>query len=96
MGAKKTDGAEAAREPQSFEQAMERLEAIVKEMEAGSLPLDTMIGRFEEGQGLIQYCSKKLNEVERRIEKLVKKGDQTEEVPLDAGEPDGGKDEQPF
>lgn len=58
----------------SFEVAMKRLESIVAEMEGGKLNLEDMIARFEEGQALIALCSTKLNEVEKRVEVLVKKG----------------------
>jgi exodeoxyribonuclease VII small subunit len=76
----------------SFEQALERLETIVGEMEEGTLNLDDMIGRFEEGQTLIALCGKTLNEVERKIEKLVKRGNTLETEPFDdATEPE--KDE---
>lgn len=68
----------------SFEKAIERLEAIVAEMEAGKTGLETMIERFEEGQKLISLCTKRLNEVERRIEILTKKGDQPETEPFEA------------
>ncbi|MCC5847525.1 MAG: exodeoxyribonuclease VII small subunit [Verrucomicrobia bacterium] len=57
----------------SFEDALKRLETLVAEMEAGKLSLDEMIAHFEEGSGLVDLCGKRLNEVERRIEKLVKK-----------------------
>jgi exodeoxyribonuclease VII small subunit len=70
----------------SFEQAMDRLDKIVSEMEGGSLSLEDMIARFEEGQGLLQTCGAKLNEVEKRIEVLVKKGEQVSCVPLVADE----------
>lgn len=58
-----------------FEKSLERLEAIVNEMEGGDLPLEQMIKHFEEGSKLVTLCSKKLTEVEQKIEKLVKKGD---------------------
>ncbi|HOM59704.1 MAG TPA: exodeoxyribonuclease VII small subunit [Kiritimatiellia bacterium] len=60
--------------PQSFEAALKRLEAIVDEMESGETELDAMIASFEEGQRLVAFCSAKLNEVEKRIEKIVKDG----------------------
>lgn len=72
----------------SFEKALERLESIVTEMEAGKTGLETMIGRFEEGQKLIALCTKRLNEVERRIEILTKKGAGTETEPFDTELPD--------
>lgn len=58
----------------SFEAALKRLESIVEEMEAGELDLDKMIAAFEEGQGLVAFCSGKLNEVEKKIEQIVKDG----------------------
>jgi len=57
----------------AFEEALKRLETLVAEMEAGRLSLDQMIAHFEEGSKLVEICGKRLNEVERRIEKLVKK-----------------------
>ena len=57
-----------------FEKALARLEAIVEEMESGDLALEQMIKHFEEGSKLVTLCSGKLNEVEQKIEKLVKKG----------------------
>lgn len=57
-----------------FEKSLERLEAIVEEMEGGELSLEQMIKHFEEGSKLVTLCSGKLNEVEQKIEKLVKKG----------------------
>jgi exodeoxyribonuclease VII small subunit len=63
-----------AEKPVDFEKALERLEAIVEEMESGDLALEQMIKHFEEGSKLVTLCSAKLNEVEQKIEKLVKKG----------------------
>lgn len=71
----------------SFEQALERLEYIVKAMEAGEMPLDEAIAAFQEGMKLSQICRVKLDEAEQKIETLVadangfsKKPFQTEEV----------------
>ena len=65
-----------AKEP-SFEESLARLESIVASMESGELGLDDMIARFEEGQKLIARCQKRLTEVERRVEALVKSADGT-------------------
>jgi exodeoxyribonuclease VII small subunit len=69
---------------QTFEKSLERLESIVGDMEDGSLSLEKMMARFEEGQDLIRQCTGKLNEVERKIETLIKKGDVLSTEPLDA------------
>jgi len=92
----KTDKVE---EKVSFEKALERLESIVSEMEGGSLSLDKMISRFEEGQSLLKFCTQKLNEVERKIEVLVKKGDKVSTEPFDeksVEEPGNDKSESLF
>jgi exodeoxyribonuclease VII small subunit len=65
-----------------FEESLERLEKLVAEMEEGSLNLEKMIEHFEEGTKLVDLCSKKLNEVELKIEKLVKKDGELKEVPF--------------
>lgn len=58
-----------------FEKALETLEQRVADMESGHLTLEAMLKAFEEGQQLVRYCQKKLNEVERRIELLSRDAD---------------------
>lgn len=68
----------------SFDKALAQLEKIVQDMESGSLPLEKMMEQFEEGMQLIALCSARLNEVERKIELMVKKGDQVMTEPFEA------------
>jgi exodeoxyribonuclease VII small subunit len=75
----------------TFEQALQRLEAIVRDMESGALSLDVMIQRFEEGQALIGVCNRKLNEVERKIEMLVKKDGDTATAPFEGDDSGDGE-----
>ncbi len=58
----------------SFEKALERLELIVEKMESGKLQLDEMMKYFEEGSSLSAICEKKLKDLEKKIEILVKNG----------------------
>ena len=75
-----------------FEKSLERLETIVREMESGELSLEKMMKHFEEGMSLVGICSTKLNEVERKIELLVKKGTQTTLAPFETpAEPEEGE-----
>ena len=69
-------------EEQNFEKALARLETLVEEMESGALDLDKMMSHFEEGSQLVKFCNQKLNEVEKKIELLVKKGDSTATEPF--------------
>ena len=54
----------------SFEQAMEKLEKNVKDLESGDLSLDEVLKLFEEGVGLVKVCQQKINEAEQKIEIL--------------------------
>jgi exodeoxyribonuclease VII small subunit len=54
----------------SFEEAMERLEKIVEEMESSKLPLEELLVRYEEGIRLVGVCSQRLASAENRIETL--------------------------
>ena len=56
----------------TFEQALMRLEEIVKQMERGNVSLDESLRLFEEGTGLIQQCSGQLNQAELKIVRLMK------------------------
>jgi exodeoxyribonuclease VII small subunit len=55
-----------------FEDALERLELIVDQLEAGNLPLEDSLKVFEEGVGLARRCAKYLDEAEKRIEVLTR------------------------
>ena len=83
MSRKKSEEQAPEQNEVSFEKALERLETIVEEMESGKLSLEDMMKRFEEGQGLVKVCSTKLNQVERRIEILVKEGDRVTAEPFE-------------
>ncbi len=54
----------------SFEDAVEKLETIVEEMESDELPLDKLLVRYEEGAKLVKACEDKLQSAEARITQL--------------------------
>ena len=56
----------------SFEAALQRLEAVLDALEHGDLPLEEAMRAFEEGVGLVRLCHQKLDEVEKRVELLLK------------------------
>lgn len=55
----------------SFEEAMDKLEQIVGELESGDVPLEKAIELFQEGMALSHLCGQKLEQVERKIETLL-------------------------
>ena len=60
---------------QNFEQALAELEEVVEQLESGALPLDDSLAAFEKGVGLVKFCNQKLNEVEKKVELLLKDKD---------------------
>ena len=70
----------AAKKP-SFEQALGRLDEIVRHLEKGDLPLSESMTLFEEGTGLLNLCGKLLDEAEQKVVKL-RKGPDREPIEL--------------
>lgn len=64
-------GKKSGREP-GFEQAIGRLEEIVRELEDGDRPLEESLRLFEEGITLTRLCATRLDEAQRRIDLLTK------------------------
>ncbi len=58
---------------QPFEEALQKLEAIVEAMEAQNLPLETLLLRYEEGTRLAAVCQAKLAEAELKVKELEQK-----------------------
>jgi exodeoxyribonuclease VII small subunit len=56
----------------NFEGAMERLEAIVEQMESGKMHLEDLIVRYEEGMKLVKICQERLASAEQRIEIITR------------------------
>jgi exodeoxyribonuclease VII small subunit len=57
---------------QSFEDALKRLEEVLDSLEHGNLNLEESVKAFEEGAGLVRFCHGRLDDVERRVELLLK------------------------
>jgi exodeoxyribonuclease VII small subunit len=64
--------ARAGRRERSFEEAMERLEAIVTEIESDELGLERQFELFKEGMTLARFCDAKLKEVQKSVELVLK------------------------
>ena len=58
----------------TFESSIKRLEEIVHDLEKGDLSLEDSLKVFEEGMGLIKFCSERLEEVQQKVTMLVKEG----------------------
>ena len=66
---------EAQKPGQTFEECLTELEAVVKELESGDLPLERSLALFEKGTSLSAACRKQLDEAETRVEQILRRGD---------------------
>lgn len=77
--------AESGQPVVQFEASLDELEKIVRELEAGDLPLERSLELFERGVGLSETCRKQLEEAETRVESLVRRGSKTLPEPFQPG-----------
>lgn len=68
----------AKKEQPTFEESVERLEALIEAMENGDTPLADLVAKFEEGSKLLKQCQTQLKEAELKIEQLNLKTGQLE------------------
>ena len=54
-----------------FEDAMKRLEEIVRFLEGGNADLDSSLSAFEEGVRLVKFCNSELDRAEKRVKLLT-------------------------
>ena len=73
-----------------FEASLERLEAIVGELESGELDLEASLARFEEGVALSRACAGQLADARQRIDVLIEENGGLLERPFDGDEEEGG------
>lgn len=59
----------------SFEQSIDRLDAIVCSLEQGNVPLEEALKLFQEGTGLVKSCDEMLSRAELEVVKLMKGAD---------------------
>lgn len=63
----------------TFEEALEKLNKIVSELESGNLTLEESLAKFKEGVTLSGECKKKLEEARLVVETIDEKYKETEE-----------------
>lgn len=62
--------APAADQPASYEAALEELEQLVAQLDAGQLPLDQLLVRYQRGAALLAFCRDRLTALENQIQVL--------------------------
>ncbi|MEK7738144.1 MAG: exodeoxyribonuclease VII small subunit [Pseudomonadota bacterium] len=72
--------------PATFEAALAELEAIVREMEAGQLPLEESLASYERGTVLLKHCQEVLGAAEKKL--LILENGGLRDFDLDSGKPE--------
>jgi len=52
----------------SYEAALQELEQLVAQLDAGQLPLDQLLSRYQRGAELLAFCRDRLQAVEQQIQ----------------------------
>lgn len=81
-----TEGQDKPIADMSFEEALRALEATVRSLESGEVPLDESIALYERGEDLRKACQKRLDAAQAKIDKIVSdsEGRPTGTAPFDA------------
>ena len=64
-------------EKMTYEEAISRLDELVRRLEDAEIPLEESLTAFQEGIALSRYCREKLAEIEYKVEYLLKGEQQT-------------------
>jgi len=67
---------------QSFEAGLDELESVVRQLEAGDLPLEKSIELFESGMLLSERCRRQLLDAETKVEMLVRRDGKLQPEPF--------------
>ena len=63
----------------SFEESLLKLEEIIRELEKGEIPLDEMIKKYTEATELVKFCSNKLDEATKTVNKILNENGKLED-----------------
>lgn len=67
----------------TFEEGLNELETIVKELEQGNVDLDKAIETYAEAMKLVKFCGEKLNNAQEKVNKILKENGQIEDFEVE-------------
>lgn len=71
------------KEEKTFEENLNSLEEIVKNLESGNIPLDDAINKFNEAMKIAKECNDKLKSAEENINKILKENGKLEDFSIE-------------
>lgn len=70
----------------SFEEAITKLESIVKKLESGQVTLDEAMNEYSEGMQLAKICGDKLNSAQEKVNKILTENGELKDFEIPASE----------
>ena len=67
----------------TFEENLNELEQIVKELESGNVNLDDAINKYSDAMKLAKICTDKIKNAEELVSKIVKENGELENFEVD-------------
>ena len=67
----------------TFEEALEELEVIVRELENGNAPLDEAIKKYTEAMNLAKICNEKLDNATKSVNKILEENGKLEDFNIE-------------
>ncbi|MCR5787741.1 MAG: exodeoxyribonuclease VII small subunit [Bacilli bacterium] len=67
----------------TFEEALEELESIIKELEMGNAPLDDAIKKYTEAMKLAKVCNDKLENATKSVNKILEENGKLEDFKIE-------------
>lgn len=67
----------------TFEESLNELEKIVKDLESGNTPLDKAIDEFNEAIKIAKVCDEKLKNAEEKVNKILNKEGKLEDFNIE-------------
>ena len=64
---------------ETYSQAMERLEKIVRQIDNNELEIDVLAEKIKEANEIISFCTEKLTKADHQVEKLLQERQQSKE-----------------
>jgi len=73
----------AKEEEKTFEESLNELESIVKELETGDVDLDKAINKYSDAMKLAKLCSDKLNNATEKVNQILKENGELENFEIE-------------
>ena len=70
----------------TFEEALQDLEGIIKDLESGSIPLEEAINKYTDAMNLVKICQEKLDKATKQVNKILSENDELKDFELESKE----------